>query len=178
MTSFRSQAGLALATAALLASPADAAVYIFDFSTTDPLIGIAGSGSGTITTDDINFESRGFTAQTITGITGTFNGSTIVGLTSLSGSNNLFYVSGPSFVDSSGLAFRTASGNEIGLFFQASVGSYRISSTGPFISSLATASAVPAVPEPAGWAMMLLGFGLTGFVIRRSRRSSPAPRIA
>ena len=26
------------------------------------------------------------------------------------------------------------------------------------------------VPEPATWAMMLLGFGATGFVIRRSRR--------
>ena len=32
----------------------------------------------------------------------------------------------------------------------------------------------PAVPEPATWASMLLGFGLTGFMIRRRRRSLSA----
>jgi hypothetical protein len=32
----------------------------------------------------------------------------------------------------------------------------------------------PAVPEPATWASMLLGFGLTGFMIRRRRRSLTA----
>lgn len=31
-------------------------------------------------------------------------------------------------------------------------------------------TATPAVPEPATWAMMLLGFGATGFAMRRSRR--------
>lgn len=174
MTSFRSRAAPALIIAALFAAPVDAAVYVFDFSTTTPLSGVAGSASGTITTDDVSFESRTYTAQTITGITGTFNGSEIVGLTSLSGSNNLFYVSGPSFVDSSGLAFITAAGDRIGLFYQASLDIYRISSTGPFISASATASAVPAVPEPAGWAMMLLGFGLIGAALRTSRRQVAA----
>jgi hypothetical protein len=29
---------------------------------------------------------------------------------------------------------------------------------------------VPAVPEPATWAMMLIGFGLIGFVARRARK--------
>lgn len=32
----------------------------------------------------------------------------------------------------------------------------------------------PAVPEPATWAMMLIGFGLTGFAMRRSTRKRPS----
>jgi len=31
----------------------------------------------------------------------------------------------------------------------------------------------PAVPEPATWAMMLMGFGATGFALRRTRRKLP-----
>jgi PEP-CTERM motif len=34
------------------------------------------------------------------------------------------------------------------------------------------------VPEPASWAMMLLGFGGIGFAMRRSRRNLPLPRTA
>ena len=36
----------------------------------------------------------------------------------------------------------------------------------------------PAVPEPATWAMMLLGFGAMGVSMRRKRRSAPISRIA
>lgn len=35
-------------------------------------------------------------------------------------------------------------------------------------------AAVPAVPEPATWGMMLLGFGAIGASLRRRRRSLPA----
>ncbi len=38
------------------------------------------------------------------------------------------------------------------------------------------ASVTPFVPEPATWALMLTGFGLTGHALRR-RRSRPAPAI-
>ena len=37
--------------------------------------------------------------------------------------------------------------------------------------SLGTRSVVNAVPEPTTWAMMLTGFAMTGFAIRRRRRS-------
>lgn len=32
----------------------------------------------------------------------------------------------------------------------------------------------PAVPEPSSWAMMILGFGLTGFALRRRRSADPS----
>ena len=37
-------------------------------------------------------------------------------------------------------------------------------------------NATAAVPEPASWALMILGFGVTGFALRR--RSAGAPRVA
>ena len=36
----------------------------------------------------------------------------------------------------------------------------------------------PAVPESATWAMMLLGFGATGFALRRRQRRAALPQIA
>lgn len=158
---------------ATVAMPASAATYIFNFT------GSGQSGSGTVTTSDTTFDSRGFQAQTVTGITGTYNGSAITGLMpGLFGANNLYYVTGPSFVDGSGLAFRTAAGNQVNLFYQDSAPSYRVNTLNPFASTFVTASssAVAAgVPEPATWAMLMLGFGALGFALRR--RTKVAARI-
>jgi hypothetical protein len=162
-----------VALAALTPAPASAAQFIFNFSTTTPLIGGGGSGSGVITTNDVTIESRGFTAQTITSITGTFNGSNITGLAAPFGANNLFYLTGPSFVDGSGLGFITAAGTSVNLFFQDSASSFRINTTGPFTSSFVSASSsavAAAVPEPGTWLMMLAGFGLIGTALRFRRR--------
>ena len=41
-------------------------------------------------------------------------------------------------------------------------------------SAIGTPTNPPVVPEPATWAMMLLGFGAVGFTIRRRRRTSIA----
>ena len=159
----------------LMASPATAAVqYEFNFATSTPLIGGPGSGSGVLTVDGPAFASRGSTAQTITDITGTFNGSAITGLASPFGANNLFYANGPSFVDGSGLGFLTAAGTSVNLFFQSSgAGSYRINTVNPFTSSFVTASATVAaavVPEPATWAIMLLGMAAVGAFMRTDNR--------
>lgn len=37
---------------------------------------------------------------------------------------------------------------------------------------------VTAVPEPASWAMMLMGFGAMGVAMRRGRRQQPQPQLA
>jgi PEP-CTERM motif len=160
--------GAALA-ALMSTTPAFAADYIFNFGTSRPLFGGPGSGSGTISTDGVTFDSRGFTAQRITGVQGMFNGAAITGLASPFGANNLYYLTGPSFVDGSGLGFATAAGTSVNLFFQGSAGSYRINTVNPFTSSFvdASSSALGGVPEPTTWAMLILGFGLIGAGMRR-----------
>ena len=169
------------ATLALLAaSPASAAQYLFDFSGTG-FFGGTLNGSGTLTTDDVSFVNalNGYTAQTITGISGTFNGSTITGLANVTGSNNLFYLTGPFFVDGNGLGFSTASGVSANLFVTNGT-SYRVNTMGAgLLTGLVTARVTPvtvaaAVPEPATWAMMLMGFGVIGAALRRRRRSFAA----
>jgi hypothetical protein len=46
----------------------------------------------------------------------------------------------------------------------------RFQNTVPTGSDIGTPGGEPPVPEPATWAMMLVGFGATGYAIRRSRR--------
>ncbi len=168
---------------ALFAAPASAADFMFDF-TGSGFFGGTLNGSGTLTTDNVTFVNalNGYSAQTITGITGTFNGSAITGLASVTGSNNLFYLSGPFFVDGNGLGFTTASGVSANLFVTNDT-AYRVNTQGAgLLTGLVTARVSPvaitaAVPEPATWAMMLIGFGGIGVAMRR-RKTVAAPQFA
>jgi hypothetical protein len=173
MTKTLAKLAAATAVSLVLASPAAAAQFFtFNFSTTTPLIGGPAAGSGVLTVDGPVFDSRGSTAQTITGITGTFNGSNIVGLATPFGANNLFYANGPTFVDGSGLGFVTAAGTNVNLFFQSAGSTFRVNTTNPFTSSFVSASATAvtaAVPEPSTWAMMLLGFAFIGGAVRSAK---------
>ena len=45
-------------------------------------------------------------------------------------------------------------------------------------SGIGTPGGNPPVPEPATWAMMLMGFGATGYAMRRRRRSAGLPQVA
>ena len=170
----RSSLAATAALALFTAMPAAAAPFLFTFSGTG-FFGGTLNGTGTITTDDNSFVNslNGYTAQRITGISGTFNGSNITGLSTVFGANNLYYLSGPFFVDGQGLGFTTAAGISANLFITNST-SYRVNTqgggllTGPVIASSTAVAA--AVPEPAGWAMMILGMGAVGFAMRRRQK--------
>lgn len=136
----------------------------------------------------------------VTGLTGDVNGDAVTGLIanpnqplwsySADGMfmiDNVFFQTAP-HVSWYGLFFAGASGNEYNLFSdnastyelyraQSGVG-YLANSTGT-LTALAAAAARPdngdflgGVPEPATWALMILGFGAVGAQLRRRRRQS------
>jgi hypothetical protein len=142
------------------------------------------SGAGVITTADAGSPS------TVTGITGTLYDSDvgagpfdITGLTGYAGADNLVYPAAAPFVDFGGLSFTTDLGGSfnfglggsgpLGLILNSSVfnpGGYPVSAPG----SVNIALNVAAVPEPATWAMMLVGFAGLGAAVRASRRTQLA----
>lgn len=164
-----------------LASPANAADYIINFSTNQILFGAAQSGSATVTTSNtLTTSPLGMMGYAITGITGMLNGSAITGLSGFQGSDNFYYTSG-SFVDGSGLGFTTAGGTSASLYFASSAQKYQLTTTSPFSSGYVTATsraAVAPVPEPAIWATLLIGFGGVGFALRRRENRAVAVSFA
>ena len=175
--------GTALSICALASTPATAAEVMFDFSG-NGFFGGTLNGAGTLTTSDDSFVNpeNGFTVQRITGITGTFNGSAITGLApGVFGANNLFYLTGPFFVDGNGLGFRTASGVAVNLFVTNGT-SYRVNTQGAgLLTGIVTANArtvAAAVPEPSTWMLMLLGMAGVGFAMRRKANPKLSVRYA
>ncbi|OYW45881.1 MAG: hypothetical protein B7Z08_01400 [Sphingomonadales bacterium 32-68-7] len=158
-----------------VAAPASAAQFVFDFSPSQALFGPPVSGSGTFTTSDGATTIGGRTAFQITSITGTVNGSQIVAPT---GNYGNYFTTGPAFLDGSGLRFFTQSGIDVRFFFQDTVSRYRVNTFGAFGSSefvnASSSPATAAVPEPATWALMLIGFGAVGFALRRQKRPATA----
>jgi hypothetical protein len=164
----------ACAAAAMFATPALAATYSFTFVTNQALLGGIQTGSGTFTTSDtLTTSPLGTMGYQVTGITGTLNGSAINGLSGFQGSDNFYYTSG-NFVDNSGIGFTTVGGTSASLYFASTVGRYQLTTTSPFSTGYVTATSVAlaaAVPEPATWVLMILGFGAIGFTMRRPRQA-------
>lgn len=85
---------------------------------------------------------------------------------------------------SSGNFSTTGSSSSLSLLVPSvEVGNYRVSFGGnaPTTGAVATGNLtfqVAAVPEPATWAMMLVGFGAMGFVISRRRRRPAFAQVA
>lgn len=130
------------------------------------------SGSLQVTTD-----SSGH----VTNITGTANGNSILALSTYASADNMFY-STPSYVSFSGLSFSTAL-NTFGIG-NTGLGDYGITDilSNPSGACCGThpleLTVTQAVPEPATWAMMLLGFGAIGVAMGRRRQNSPIPQLA
>ena len=169
--------GLA-ALASVASTPAFAAQYVFTFDTTSTLFGgPPQTVRGVFTTSDTATQVGGQTAYAITGISGTINGTAISGLFAAPGGQTYnYFTTGPTFLDGSGVTFNAGAATNIQFFHQDGVandqyrlnGNGTISSFGPATSSLVATTS--AVPEPAAWLMMIVGFGAIGFSMRRKNK--------
>ena len=152
---------LALA-ASLIAGSASAEVFDFTFSDgTD-------SASGRLTT------SSTAAPYAITGISGIYDGSAITGLSGYAAADNTLYEVTPLYFSLGGLSF-TSVGGAYNIYAY-NGGDYLLKSSDdpvgyPQNGTLLT-TAVISVPEPATWALMLIGFGTAGLGLRASRRQS------
>ena len=152
------------ATALLVAGSVSATTLDFTFSNATD------SATGQFTT------SNGAYPLTITGITGTFDGSAITGLSGYAAADNTIYQPTPFYFSLGGVSFTSAGGayniyayNGGDYLLKSSVDPVGLPQNGQLLT-VATIS----VPEPATWAMMLVGFGFAGAVARTSRKRALA----
>lgn len=178
------------AVAALMVSAAPASAAVFDWTYNGTVAGVGSVvSSGTITTTDTTTALGGRQAYTVTGITGSRNGVAIDGLAQLfpsnyGGADNFLFTTGLPF-SGLGVSFSLVNGTFVNLFADGGVtGEYfatnlfgnagRTNAVGSFTFS----AAVSAVPEPATWGMMILGFGAIGFAMRRRAKIGTRVRFA
>lgn len=160
---------------AFAAAPASAAEFAFEFEG-DALIGSGPiTGSGIFTVSDTPITVNGEEAFQITGISGLLNGSAITGLVpGIFGANNVFYKT-EFFVRGQGIGFENEAGQTANLFLQQG-SRYRVNTINPFTTGFVDASVQQvnvngAVPEPATWMMMLIGFMAVGAGMRYRRKT-------
>jgi len=162
-------AGAVLALIAVAAGAGSAQANVFDFTFT------SGADSGTM---DLTATLQG-SAYAVTSITGSIDGSTITGLSSYGTADQLVFAAQP-YVDYGGIGFSASNGNDYNLFSRLSDSSFTYylcssninPSCGGADGAVATMSASggTSVPEPATWAMMLIGMAGLGGAMRSRRR--------
>ncbi|QQV77564.1 PEP-CTERM sorting domain-containing protein [Sphingomonas aliaeris] len=177
-----------LAAASFMASvavPASAAEFNFSFTTTSlPFGGTPQNGSGIFTTSDTAMTIEGRNAFAITGIMGQINGVNISGLTPFATSlipTYYYFTEGPTFLSGTGVNFSAGGFPSIKFYApSATPGTYLIQGNGTIIANVTATSspAASAVPEPASWGMMLLGFGAMGYAMRCRSKVKPNVQFA
>ena len=184
-------AGLTAATV-LAASQVQASTWVLDYTATN---GATPSEADlTLDVSDVRNTNNGSNSGfDVLGISGQVDGDSITGLianpglpnasTSADGwfiYDNVFYAGQSPVLSNPGLLFTGASGAEYNLFsdnattyelYQARAG------VGFTENSVGTLAAV-AVPEPASWMLMIVGFGGVGAVLRRRRHAQLSPITA
>jgi hypothetical protein len=167
------------------AMPASALTFNFTYSGTNTTNG-AFTASGTLTTSNTTVTTSFGQAYTITGITGTRNGSAITGLipagTDFGGvpiDNYLLASTTSQRLTDSGFGFSVAGTTNLfnPYYFGGAYQEYVRTAAGADFQNTSgitftVTPAATAVPEPATWGMMILGFGLTSFGLRRAKRRS------
>ena len=146
----------------VLATSAQADVFDFTITSSN------GDATGQFTT------TGGPSTFTITGVTGEVAGSAITSLSGYGGADNTLFMPAP-FVDRAGVAFAAASGLDYNIFenvpgvYGFCSSAVQLTCTGgdangapePEVFSVTPAGS-GAAPEPATWALMLLGAGMLG----------------
>jgi type II secretory pathway pseudopilin PulG len=183
-------AALALGLTTMAAMPAAAqAIFHIDFDA----VGIASDVDAFLTVNSLA-NSQG--TYDITSITGTVGGNNITGLvnnpgspaTSTSADGKFFYDNDVKFpgsptLSNPGLLFTDILGNEQNLFSTGAgasafytlitqPGNYPTGVNGDFSVHLDSGTLAGGVPEPASWALMILGFGGVGATLRNTKRKT------
>ena len=142
------------------ASAASASTYLLDFTT-------AGADSGVIT-----FTTAGAWTAPVISVAGYVDDAKVTGLSSYAGSDNILYATDP-HVSYGGVSVATLKDT------------YNFADVGELIVTKASVNpgggaqdlvpvtgSIVAVPEPATWAMMLVGFGGLGAAMRSRRNGA------
>lgn len=158
-----------LAACATMASSANAASYLVTY-------GGPAAFSATVTTTD-TANPQGF--LTVTGLSGTRGGIAIslLPVGSLGGNDNLLKPTA-SFLTFNGISY-TAGATSYNIYLDTPPASYRECFGTPTqcennvaVTGFTVSPVGGAVPEPATWGMMILGFGVVGGAVRHRRRST------
>ena len=153
-----------------------ASARVFDWSLTGTLPSLGGvpfPGSGTI--DASPTGSTGVWA--IDTITGVVNGSEITGTSTFQGADNLLFTNGFAFTSTVGISFLTAAGQSVNIFsFDGQTPPPTGNAYGELTSNPSAFGVghftLTAVPEPATWTVLLIGFaglGVDGYRVSQKR---------
>ncbi len=149
---------IALAAAALVGTSGAAdASLVWEFNAD-----LADSGQGTLTTDPLSGGS-----YQITGISGTFAGLAITGLSGFHGADNDL-LPAPDYLDAYGISFSLSNGELVNIWAEGAPNFREV--TSDHTSDYGSFSATP-VPEPATFGIFSMGLAALGLIGWRRRRA-------